>query len=98
DLKRHQFVIKQVIERSFKDLDIRDETVTRWRPYGGKKSIVVDPARAFGQPIAAASGVPTVVLADAVRAEASIKLVARLYDVPVSVVRDSVKFEESLAA
>ena len=98
DLKRRQYAIKQVIERSFKDLDISNDAVARWRPLNGKASIVIDPARAFGQPIATKSGVPTVALADAVGAEGSIDSVARLYLIPQTVVRDAVRFETLLAA
>ena len=58
DLKRHQYVWKQAIERTFKDLDISSDAVARWRPYGGKASVVIDPQRAFGQPIAAQSASP----------------------------------------
>jgi len=96
DLKQRQYVFKQVIERTFKDLDIEDDVVTRWRPYHGKGSIVIDPTRSFGQPIAADYGVPTVVLADAVVAEGSMDQVARLYDVSISAVRDAVHFESEL--
>lgn len=96
DLKRRQYVFRQVIDRTFKDLDIEDDAVARWRPFHGKKSIVIDPSRSFGQPIAAQYGVPTVALADAVLAEGSIERAARLFDVPPVVVRDAVKFEENL--
>lgn len=98
DLKRHQYVFKHVIERTFGDLDIEDDAVARWRPFNGKQSIVIDPNRAFGQPIAAKFGIPTVALADAVTAEGSVERVARLYDVTSAVVRDAIKFEESLKA
>jgi uncharacterized protein (DUF433 family) len=98
DLKKRQYAIKQVIERTFKDLDIEDNAVARWRPYRGKDSIVVDPRRAFGQPIAADYGVPTIVLADAVKAEGAVNRVAQLFEVPASVVRDAVQFEEMLLA
>jgi uncharacterized protein (DUF433 family) len=98
DLKNHQYVIKKVIDRTFKDLDLSDDIVSRWRPYRGKQSIVIDPQRAFGQPIAARYGVPTVTLADAVGAESSIERVSYLYDVPVSVVTDAVNYEKSLLA
>lgn len=98
DLKKKQYVFRQVIERSFKDLDIENDAVSRWRPFQGKKSIVIDPARSFGQPIVSRYGVPTVVLADAVKAEGSIEIVSKLYDVPVSVIADAVKFEQSLLA
>jgi uncharacterized protein (DUF433 family) len=98
DLRKRQYAIKQVIERTFKDMDIEDNAAARWRPFKGKESIVIDPRRAFGQPIAAAYGVPTVVLADAVKAEGSQDRVARLYEVPLSVVKDAVNFEETLLA
>jgi len=98
DLRRHQYVLERVIESSFKDLDIDTSTVTRWRPFKGKPSIVIDPVRAFGQPIAAESGVPTATLADAVKAEGSIDRVVRLFEVSATVVRDAVSFEKRLLA
>lgn len=96
DLKRRQFVFKQVIERSFKDLDLSDDAVARWRPFNGKSSIVIDPTRAFGQPIVTDFGIPTVVLAEAAESEGSAERAAMIFDVPAPVVRDAVKFEESL--
>ncbi|MBR0967957.1 hypothetical protein JQ554_27370 [Bradyrhizobium diazoefficiens] len=98
DLKSHQYVIKKVIDRTFKDLDISHDIVSRWRPLEGKQSIVIDPTRAFGQPITNNYGVPTIVLADAVKAEGSVERVSKLYDVSPSAIRDAVKFEKSLAA
>lgn len=97
-LKRRQYVIKQVIERTFKDLDIEDDAVARWRPFNGKASIVIDPKRSFGQPVVSRYGVPTVVLAEAVKAERSEDKVAYLYSVSSSAVRDAVAFEQSLHA
>lgn len=97
DLKKRQYVFKQVIERTFKDLDVEDDTVARWRPFHGKSSIVIDPGRAFGQPIASQFGVPTVALAEAAEAEGSAEDAARIFEVPVGVVRDAINFEEGLA-
>lgn len=97
-MKRHQYVLARVIEASFKDLDIDNATVTRWRPFNGKSTIVIDPERAFGQPIAARSGVPTATLADAVKAEGSIERVVILFKVSSQVVRDAVNFEKRLIA
>lgn len=96
DLKQHQYVLGKVIENSFKDLDIDNATVARWRPFNGKASIVIDPTRAFGQPIAATFGVTTTSLADAVAAEGSTGRVAYLFEVSSSVVRDAVNFEKRL--
>jgi uncharacterized protein (DUF433 family) len=62
------------------------------------KSVVVDPARVFGRPIVVEGGVPTEVLADAVRAEGSPARVAKLYEVPLAAVQDALTFERQLAA
>lgn len=97
DLKKRQYVFRQVIERTFKDLDVEDDAVARWRPFHGKKSIVIDPGRAFGQPIASQWGVPTIALAEAAEAEGSAEDAARIFEVPINIVRDAVNFEESLA-
>lgn len=97
DLKSHQYVFREVIQQTFKDLDLDADAVVRWRPFHGKGSIVIDPARAFGQPIATETGVPTRALADAVAAERSEKRVAALFNVPRSVVSDAVHFERGLA-
>lgn len=98
DLKNRQYAIKAVIERTFKDLDIDNDSVSRWRPYKGKSSIVIDPEFVFGQPTTAKYNVPTIALAQAVKAEGSEKAVAKLFEVPLSVVKDAVAFEASLAA
>lgn len=98
DLRRKQYAFQPMIERTFRDLDLEDGIVTRWRPFKGKDSIIVDPGRSFGQPIATASGVPTVALADAVKAEGSVERVAALYEVDRAVVRDAVSFQTALAA
>ena len=98
DLKRRQFTFRTIVERTFKDLDIKDDAVIRWRPFAGKPSIVIDPTRAFGQPIAALSGVPTAALADAVEAEGSVERVARIFEVTSGSIRDAVAFERSLRA
>lgn len=98
DLKGKQYVFRQIVERSFKDLDLDGDLVARWRPYRGKQTIVIDPQRAFGQPIAEATGVPTVVLAEAVMAEGSVARVAAIFEVEKSVVQDAVRFQEELMA
>ena len=48
--------------------------------------------------VAAAYGVPTIVLAEAVKAEGSVARVASLYEVDPTVVRDAIHFHEELAA
>ena len=98
DLKRGQYVIRAVLERSFRDLDLDGDVVSRWRPFNGKESIVIDPQRSFGQPIAKEGGVPTIALADAVKAEGSVERAASVFEVAISTVRDAVRFEKALRA
>ena len=98
DLRNGQLAFKTVIERTFRDLDLEDNSVSRWRPFGGKPSIVIDPKRSFGQPIATLSGVPTITLAESVKAEGSISRVAAIFDISRSAVQDAVKFHEELLA
>lgn len=97
DLKSKQYVFPGILERTFKDLDLDDNAVTRWRPYKGKATIQIDPNRAFGAPIAAETGVPTATLAEAVAAEGSERRVAALFEVSRAVVHDAVQFEKVLA-
>lgn len=98
DLRKKQYVFRTVVQQTFRDLDLENDVVRRWRPYGGKDSIVVDPERSFGQPVATLSGVPTIALAEAVAAEGSVARVAALYEVDAVVVRDAVRFHAELAA
>jgi uncharacterized protein (DUF433 family) len=98
DLKTNQMVFKQVVEPTFRDLELADGSVTQWRPFNGKSSIVIDPVRSFGKPLAAEYGVPTRALARAVAAENSTRRVASPFDVPLAVVNDAVGFERSLMA
>jgi len=98
DLKTNQFVFKQIVEQTFKDLDLADGSVIQWRPFNGKPSIVIDPWRSFGKPVTADYGAPTSALARAAIAESSARRVARLFDVPASIVNDAGAFERSLLA
>jgi uncharacterized protein (DUF433 family) len=99
DLVKSQFAFARVIGPSlYAGIEFSDGDVPlRWWPFGRRNSVVIDPARSFGQPIVSAGGVPTAVLADAVAAEGSIAKVARLYQVPPQSVRAAVRFEQQLA-
>ena len=58
----------------------------------------IDPTRSFGRPLVAGGGVPTEVVAAAVKAEGSTETVATLYRLPLRGVKDAVLFEDKLAA
>ena len=93
DLKLRQLVFREIIEPSFVDLEFDAETASRWWLLPHKKTIVLDPARSFGQPIVAENGVPTVRLAQAVEAEGSVERVARLFELKPAIVRDALTYE-----
>jgi uncharacterized protein (DUF433 family) len=99
DLKRRQGAFHRIVAPSLHDLEFDADIVARWFPLGmSRKTIVVDPARAFGRPIVVNGGVPTEVLSEAVEIEGSADRVAKLYEVPLAAVRDSIAFQQRLAA
>lgn len=100
DVVKRQDVIGKVIAPSLRDgieLSIHD-TAERWYPLKGSRAVVFDPQRSFGQPILAASGVPTVAIAEALQAEhGDAQRVARLYAVSLADVRNAAAFEHRVA-
>ncbi|WP_029003665.1 hypothetical protein [Azorhizobium doebereinerae] len=93
-----QYAFAEVIEPSFKHVEFDDQgSPLIWWPRGRKGQILVDPARAFGQPIDAVSSVPTSVLAAAGRAE-GVARAARAFDVPPPSIRRAMEFEDALEA
>ena len=101
DVVKRQNVMAKVIGPSLRDgveLNVDDEA-TRWYPVGRSKAVVLDPMRRFGQPILAESGIPTVAVAQAVKAEGGdLNRVARLYEISIAAVRKAVAFETQVAA
>src|ERR1039458_224415 len=98
DLKRRQRAFHRVVAPSLHDLEFDAEIVARWFPFGAsRKTIVVDPPRAFGRPIVAEGGVPTEIISNAVEIEGSPEKVAKLYEVPLAAVRDAVAFQQQLS-
>ncbi len=93
DLKKRQGVFRQVVEPSLSGLEFGRDAAERWWLIPGKRTIVADPAFAFGSPSVADHGVTTRRLADAVRTEGSIERVGRLYELSPRIVRDAVQFE-----
>lgn len=93
-----QRAFADVVEPSlFANVDWQDDLASRWWPMGKNGAVVLDPAVAFGAPRIARTGVPTAVLAEAVRAEGggpeAVEAVAGWYGVPPGSVEDAVRFE-----
>ena len=99
DLVSDQYCFRNVMLPAFRaQIDLSDRGAERWWPLGRNKTIVLDPARQFGQPIVADQAVPTVTLAKAAVAMGSERLVSQWFDVPRSSVHQAVAFERQLAA
>jgi uncharacterized protein (DUF433 family) len=97
DLFRSQHVFREIIEPSLRNVDFDEVGLPfRWWPQGKQARIVVDPHRAFGQPIDVDSGVPASILSAAVQAEGSSEKAARVWGVPVTAVRRAVEFQSVL--
>jgi len=91
DLKERQYVFRVVVEPSLTNLDFDSDSASRW--WLLKRTIVLDPARSFGQPIVAESGVSTARLAQAVEAEGSVARTAQIFEIKPALVRDAIAFE-----
>ena len=95
---RGQNVFREAIAPVLRPIEYGDTVARILWMQPKKRTIVLDPERAFGAPILHDCSIPTAVLASSVAAEGSPAITARYFDVPVSLVRDAVKFEERLAA
>lgn len=97
DLTDGNGAMLKVLERSFrKSVSFDDETgkASLWRPSADQPRIVLDPERNFGRPIDGETGLPTEVLADALRAEGgNVLRVAKLWEVPEMAVEQAAEFE-----
>lgn len=93
DLKSLQGVFSRVFAPSLTGIDFDGDAASRWWLLEGKRSIVADPERAFGQPIVAETGITTERLARAVKAEGSVEAVAKLFELRPRLVRDAIEYE-----
>ncbi len=99
DVAASQYAFAKFVNPSLSDVEFDGKDLaSRWVPTAGRKRVVLDPARSFGQPIVKNEGVPTLVLANAVKVEGSDRAVAKWYRVDLASVRAAVAFEKQLAA
>jgi uncharacterized protein (DUF433 family) len=98
DLRDKQQVFRDFVLPSLQGLEFGSERAERWWLDPSRKTIVADPKRSFGQPILHKSGLLTSRVVQEVRAEGSEERVARLYEVPLGMIRDALRFERSLVS
>lgn len=96
DLFKRQYEFSQIISPLLKGIDFGERGgPALWWPMGRARKIVIDPARAFGQPIDADSSVPTAVLAG-MGGSQGVEIAARAYGVSVGAVTRAMAFEAGL--
>lgn len=101
DVARGQYVFEKIMRPFFRKLEYgRNFDLVRFWPLSKTGRVVLDPARKFGQPIDAETGVPTRTIMDALRAGGgqSPAVVARWLGVPLAAVKRAAEFERSLSA
>lgn len=99
DIVKNQLTFRKILAPYLKGLDFdNNDNALRWWPMEKSRQVVIDPLRSFGQPIVAKEGVPTMVLAKAVKVEKSIQAVSSWYDVSIRAVKAAVEYEKRLAA
>lgn len=98
ELVQRQRYFTSVISPYLKGIEFDGNEPIRWWPMGMSRRIVIDPERAFGQPILCDAGVPTALLLQAYRVTQSVDDVARWYEVAAAAVRSALEYEQSLAA
>jgi uncharacterized protein (DUF433 family) len=98
DLVMGQYVIGEFAAPYFKKIDYGSAAfeALRFWPLEGRKNVVIDPARCFGQPIDAATGVPTRVVYSMHQAGESVEVISNWYSMTIEAVEDAIAFEESL--
>lgn len=97
DLKDRQHVFRDFVLPTLSGLEFGTERADRWW-LTPRRTVVVDPHRAFGHPVLSDGGMLTARVAEAVRAEGSVERVARLYELSAGAIRDALRVEEQLAS
>lgn len=90
-----QMAFKAVVEQSLLDLEYEGDDPILWRPRR-HAAIVIDPARAFGEPILDGSGISTGTLRREADGGTETARVARLYEISVAEARAALAFERAL--
>jgi len=92
NLFKKQYEFSSVINPLLKDVEFDPQGApSAWWPAGRAGKILIDPGRAFGQPIDAQSSVPVTILAHNGKRQ-GIDATARAYDVPKASVRRAMEF------
>jgi len=95
---RGQNVFEDVVAPVLKPIVYNGDAAAMLWMQKRKKTVALDPKRAFGAPILEEYSIPTATLAASVLSEGSAETTARYFDVPLKYVKDAVAFETNLVA
>lgn len=96
DLARAQIVMGDFAKPYFLKIDYANSIAAHYWPIGKDRHVVIDPERAFGKPIDADTGIPTVSLYGMYRSGDSPETISRAYNINKSAVIAAIEFEQSL--
>lgn len=96
DLVKKQYAFKQVITPSlYRGIEYDDDEALRWYPLSRNRRVVLDPARNFGKPVLAETGMTVDAIISAWHAEGeNVRRVAALYEIPSAEVEAAIQFEQ----
>ncbi len=93
-----QWEAASLVRHALKGVEYENDRPDEWWPMTKNKLVLLDPKRAFGTPIVSIGAVPTYILAASAKAERSVIVTSRLFEVPVRAVRHAVEFETRFLA
>jgi hypothetical protein len=97
NLFKRQYEFSEIIEPTLRGIEFDEKgEPTQWWPRGRTGKIVLDPERAFGQPIDSESSVPTAILHAAGVTE-GLTAAAKMYGVTKAAIRRATNFENALS-
>lgn len=99
ELRHGQLVFEQIVRPFFRKIEYHTDGARFW-PLEMTGRVVLDPARRFGHPIDAETGVPVNAILQALRADGGqdAHVVAKWLDIPLEAVKAALQFDASLAA
>lgn len=96
DLAKGQLVFTKIVKPFFKRLEYsRGDELVRFWPMQKSGRVVLDPARRFGKPMIADTGITTETIVSAVKAGQDAEDVARWLEIPLAAVKAAIRFEHS---
>lgn len=97
EVTRGQGALEAVVRPLFRRIDYIGDLAGRFWPLGRNRSVVIDPARSFGEAVENESGVPTATLYATHKAGESNSAIADWYGVSLQGVADALEYESAIA-